>query len=427
MTGSTWRWWPRLLATIALSFRAGPSAAATPDQPAARRLELAATVHDGVEPEAIAASGSRWRRGTDDADRSIVVPTSDVIRWGACPPWPTGPTVLLADGGVLAGRIVATDERTIVVDTVTCGRLTLPSAAVRGWRSSPATGPGPLAPPVTSADRAARLLLANGDRVTTRRIAWRDGTLTVVPEPGRVAGPAAGPVTIPVAVVRAVDFAAPQPSPPVADNLQILVAVMDGSRFAIAALEPATAVGSAARVSLSLRLPGETVAAECDADELLAVAVDGGRARHLAARDPATYEQTPVLGPAWPLARGRTLTGDWPALRGTTGFSAVGIHSTAAVRYRLDEPATRFQAVVAIDDSAATGGSVVVRVLAGDPGDPGREVFSSRVIRGGEPPVRIDAPLPAATELQLVVEPADGGDVLDRTLWLDPLVLHTGE
>lgn len=427
MTGSSWRCWPRLLATIAIALRMAPSPAATPDEPAARRLELASTMHDGVEPEAIAAAGSRWRQGTDDAGRSIVVPTSDVIRWGACPPWPTGPTVLLADGGVLAGRIVATDERTIVVDTATFGRLTLPSGAIRGWRSSPATGPGPLAPGVTSGDRPTRLLLANGDRVTTRRIAWRDGTLTVAPEAGGVAGPAGGPVTIPAAVVRGVDFAAPQPSPPVADTLHILVAVMDGSRFAIAALEPATAVGSAARVSLSLRLPGGAVAVECDADELLAVAVDGGRARHLAPRAPTAYEQSSVLGPAWPLARGRTLTGDWPALRGTTGFSAVGIHSTATVRYRLDEPATRFQSLVAIDDSAAAGGSVVVRVLAGDPGEPGREVFASRLIRGGEPPVRIDAPLTAATEVQLVVEPADGGDVLDRTLWLDPLVLRPGE
>jgi hypothetical protein len=41
--------------------------------------------------------------------------------------------------------------------------------------------------------------------------------------------------------------------------------------------------------------------------------------------------------------------------------------------------------------------------------------------------VRIDTPLPAATEVQLVVEPAGGGDVLDRTLWLDPLVLRQAE
>jgi hypothetical protein len=428
MSGCRGIWWPRLLVIIAAACRTVPSLAAQPEhEPAARRLELAAALHDGVEPEAIAADRSRWRQVANADARPVVVPTSDVIRWGEVPPWPTGPTVLLADGGVLAGRIVAADERTIVVDTATFGPLTLPSAAVRGWRVSPAIGPGPLAEVRTSGGRPTRLLLANGDRVTARRVAWRDGTLSVTPEAGRAEGPASGAVTIPAAVLRAVDFAVSEPSRPVTSGLCILVAVMDGSRFAIAALEPAPAIAGAARVRLALRLPEAAVAVACDADEILAVAVDGGRAGLLAPRDPAAYEQTPVLGPAWPLARGRTLTGDWPSLRGATAFSALGIHSAAAVRYRLDEPATRFRARVAIDDSAATGGSVVVRVVAGDPGHPGREVFSSGVIRGGEPPVRIDTPLPAATEVQLVVEPAGGGDVLDRTLWLDPLVLRQAE
>jgi hypothetical protein len=56
-------------------------------------------------------------------------------------------------------------------------------------------------------------------------------------------------------------------------------------------------------------------------------------------------------------------------------------------------------------------------------------VFASGVLRGAEEPVAIRAPLAAATEIELVVEPVprDGGGlpggILDRTIWLDPRVV----
>jgi hypothetical protein len=56
-----------------------------------------------------------------------------------------------------------------------------------------------------------------------------------------------------------------------------------------------------------------------------------------------------------------------------------------------------------------------------------REVFVSPVLRGGDDPIVIRAPLDKATDLELVVETADGADILDRTLWLDPRVITTPE
>jgi hypothetical protein len=123
------------------------------------------------------------------------------------------------------------------------------------------------------------------------------------------------------------------------------------------------------------------------------------------------------------LTRGRTYSGDWPRLRGQTGFTAIGLHAPAAVRYRFDRPAVRFTATVGIDDTAGQGGSVRVRVLAGTQ-TPGQdtlvEVFRSPVIGGGDALLAIDLPLADATSLELQVGLADGGAVLDRTLWLDP-------
>ena len=188
---------------------------------------------------------------------------------------------------------------------------------------------------------------------------------------------------------------------------RILVALEDGSRFPFERL--------AARDG---RMPSV-------AEMIVAVAVDGGCATSLASLAPVSFAQAPTAGRPWPLARGRTVGGDRPHARGLTGFTALGIHAPARVRYRLERPADRFESLVAIDDSAGQGGSVVVRVLA-DPGDGRfREVFASPVLRGGDEPLAIRADLAGAQVIELSVEPADNADILDRTVWLDPRVVAT--
>jgi hypothetical protein len=418
-------WW-RPIAVLACCQASALSCAARAGDPAdAFRLELATGVHAGVVPVAIGPERSQWRsRGRDDSAGDFTVPTSDVVRWGACPPWPLGPRVLLRDGGVIAGRVDSANERDIVIVSPIFGPLTLPAGSVSGYRASQATGPAA----VTADDRRHLLLLANGDRVAAPRIEWRDGAVTAE-LPSRGSPPTATrQVSIPADIVRAIDFSAP-PAPitspaSAAQRPRIWAATIDGSRFSIAALDPAPPVGGG-RVRLAVWPSQAATAVECDADEIVAIGVDGGRATFLAGLQPAAYEQTDAFGSVWPLARGQTVAGAWPVLRGATGFTALGLHAAARVRYRLREPAIRFESLVAVDDTAGAGGSVVVRVLAGAGADV-REVFSSDVLRGGVAPLRIGVDLPAATEFELVVDPADGGAVLDRTLWLDPLVvLHS--
>lgn len=420
--------WPRLLAMLACSPSLLLSVATSGDEmPPSRRLELADGFRAGVVPVTLSAERSRWRPTArlDDPEADIELPTDTIVRWGACPPWPQGPIVLLADGGAIAGRVVAADATTVIVASTTFGRLTLPAAAVGGVRAGAVPGPGRLVPDAAQGDQQHRVLLANGDRVAARRIEWHDGAV-VVELASRP--PASATVAIPEEVVRAIDFtASTEPSGGAGRPPRILAAFMDGSRFAIAGLEPATRASGVPRIRLALRLGGTAMAMECDADELLAIAVDGGRASFLASLAPSAYEQTAEFGPVWPLARGHASAGDWPSLRGETAFTALGIHAPARVRYRLEKPATRFESRVAIDDSAGAGGSVIVRLLAGGDAGAGREVFSTPVLRGGEEPATIRVEFPATTELELVVEPSDGGDILDRTLWLDPLVVGAGQ
>jgi len=490
-----------------------PCAAARADESVpnnpAWRLELATGPHEGVVPVSVDRDRSTWQAaaGQPDPGSLAEVSTSEIVRWGRCPPWPQGPMVLLADGGLIAGHIETLDANTCVITSTTFGRIELPAVAVRGYRASVATGPVSLEPtarearsrlPASHRSRPAEprqalgvLLLANRDRVAASTIRWQADVLTVETT--------AGTVLIPQASVQAIDFGSPiLPSPTVAtavhgQSQRILVAIVDGSRFTIQQLQPTmtgaaptpqaqtalnqtalnqtalnqtaltqTALTQTALNQTSLTLTGMSdrdrpLLVSCVSDDIVALAVDDGSARLLALHEASAATHAPECGSLWPLARGHTLTGDWPSLRGETAFTALGIHAAARVRYRLPRPADRFEATFAIDDSAGQGGSVVVKVRtrsadAGNAGNAGnvgntgtdrnegfaldtpdppdasmREVFVSPVLRGGDDPIVIRAPLDKATDLELVVETADGADVLDRTLWLDPRVITTPE
>ena len=76
--------------------------------------------------------------------------------------------------------------------------------------------------------------------------------------------------------------------------------------------------------------------------------------------------------------------------------------------------AKRFEAELGIDDSAGGQGSVQFRVLVD-----GKEKFASPIVRGGDPPLPISVDIADAQKLELVVDYADRGDVLDHADWLN--------
>ena len=412
-----------LLAACGLFAAGGPAFGATGHLAGpAWRLVLVDGCHEGVRPERIAADGSAWRgvAAVDGPPTTHTAATADVVGWGRCPPWPLGPMVLLADGGVIAGRIAAADATAVVVVSPTLGRLTLPAASVRGLRVGTAVGPAP--PRVAMGGDGSLLRLANGDRLLGRRLAWHDDAVAVETR--------FGVATIPLDVLRAVDLAdgaqpaargpAARPSP--------WLALADGTRIAIDELRPDAAGDDGidrSRIVLRGGGPGARVTARCATEAIVAVAVDGGRTTVLAALEPVDAEAAHVFGATWPVTSGCTVAGDWPDLRGDTSFTSLGLHAPARVRYRLPRPAARFEATVGIDGSAGPGqGSVVVKVEIAAGAGGRREVFASPVLRGGDPPLAIRAELGAAEEIELVVEPAAAGAVIDRTLWLDPRVIH---
>lgn len=81
--------------------------------------------------------------------------------------------------------------------------------------------------------------------------------------------------------------------------------------------------------------------------------------------------------------------------------------------YRLDQPWSRLQADVGIDDSTGGQGSVGFRVFVD-----GKLKFSSPPIRGGGPPQAVSIDLAGGKRLDLVVDYGEAGDVMDHADWL---------
>ena len=333
------------------------------------------------------------------------------------PPWPAGPFVILRGGDVIAGRLQTLTTKQVTVDSASFGRLVLPRSCLLGYRSSPRIGP----PETNSGDLPVRLTLANDDRLEAAAVAVESALLSL----RGVAGLAIAerPVALPLVRVLAIDLAA-------VDALEAggsqsdtamnrWVALEDGSRLRCRDFDSGVVIHGEGLVSLRPLTAGLPAVLRCPANEI-AVIEPGRPGLRLAEAGPVGS----VVPAGWPIRCGRTLTGGWPRLRGQTGFTAIGLHAPATVGYRFDRPVVRFTATVGIADSAGQGGSVVVCVAAGAADQPPVEVFRSPVLRGGDSPLPIDLPLAAATSLELVVEPADGGSVLDRSLWLDPRVWH---
>ena len=310
------------------------------------------------------------------------------------PPYPLGPVVMLADGGIAAGRLEAITPESVEIDSPLLGKLTVLRDRVAGYRANMAVGPVPPRRPDKKDGEAAVVRLVNGDSVIASSLSAVADEVTI-----RMTAPVPQAVAIPLESVRAIDFAAAPAEPTLPRRL---VALADGSRFVEASLPVA-----------------------CNSADVVMALVEGEGTLLLPRLEPLVHEQGDCGRPHQPLARGSTLSGDWPSARGTTAFTALGMQAPARVRYQLASPAHRFESLVAIDDSAGQGGSVIVRVRAIDPVGVGRDVYASPILWGGDKPHSISVELAGAVALELIVDPADGSTALDRTIWLDPRVTCT--
>lgn len=119
--------------------------------------------------------------------------------------------------------------------------------------------------------------------------------------------------------------------------------------------------------------------------------------------------------------------GTTPICIGTTVFErGIGTHANSEFVVRLPSPGRMFQAKVGVDnnyDTAGKRGTVAFAVRVGEV-----EVASTPVLRCGEAPLALEAPLNGVTEFALLV--TDGGDGVyyDQCDWAEARVeLESGE
>jgi alpha-galactosidase len=118
---------------------------------------------------------------------------------------------------------------------------------------------------------------------------------------------------------------------------------------------------------------------------------------------------------------GRSFDGGLLTLGGVVYEHGIGTHATNDWVIDLNGSATRFVAVVGVDDERKSGGSVQFQVRID-----GRIAASTPVLRGGGAPVRLDVDLRGAKMLELRV--GDGGDGITNdhadwagaAIYLDP-------
>ena len=151
------------------------------------------------------------------------------------------------------------------------------------------------------------------------------------------------------------------------------------------------------------------------AEDLVFFMPHTGRAVYLSDIRPDEYRFLPYLETKWPYKIDRNVTGGQLRCGGRIYLKGIGVHSAAVLRYKLDRPWGRFQAELGIDDSTAGRGSVGFRVFV----DGNKLKYTSPPIRGGMPPQAISIDLSGATQLDLVVDFGEGGDVMDHADWLN--------
>jgi hypothetical protein len=122
----------------------------------------------------------------------------------------------------------------------------------------------------------------------------------------------------------------------------------------------------------------------------------------------------------WPFQRDKNVVEGPLYVDEKRWHKGLAMHSASRITFPLDpnDRWRRFEASVAIDDTARERGSVTFGVVVLREGR-WQSAFTSGIVRGGDAPADISIDVSGATGLTLTVDYADRGDELDHADWLD--------
>jgi hypothetical protein len=249
------------------------------------------------------------------------------------------------------------------------------------------------------------LILTNGDRLAGTITALADGALTVATQ--------AGAAKLPLSRVEAITMAksaeerSPDPFPVWAIGLR------DGSVL------NATSLSSGEdRLELRLAAAVGPLTGGSVSDIVFIQVLGNERLQYLSDLAPTDYKHVPYLSIEWPFRRDRNVHNKPLSVAGKQFLKGLGMHSASRITFRLDGAWRRFEADIALDDSAGKRGSVTfgVHFLQNGKWIP---AANSGILRGGDGPKPLKVELNGAEAITLTVDYAERGDERDHANWLD--------
>lgn len=353
------------------------------------------------------------------------VPLAEVHRWGSPAPARRRPRVLIRGGGrlvaaptwTLDGSILLIGDRLTVRQTMLDDAV-VPRSSVRGVDFALARDPDrheAIAREAAGYDGAAdRVWLTSGDAFAGQVDAIASGRLSM-----RV-GPRGerSPVELSLDRVAALRLA-DRPSVRGLNPPRLAIGLADGGLL-VAESASLTAGGK-----LRVGLAGGVVLRGGRTGAVTLVQPLSGGCVYASSLDPIDYLHTPYLGGPVGLAPQRyaqdaNLLGGPLTAGGVGWLRGVAMPADSRLVYRVPTGAAMLVGRLALDDSSVggdVGGSVLFRVLVARGGS-FAEAFRSGVVRTGEDPIDLSAPVAGAKAVALLVERAGRGATRDHAAWL---------
>lgn len=343
----------------------------------------------------------------DGEERRIPAPDLVRITTTATQP-PNGrrqPTLTLAGGDVLHGKIVDGREESVVVETADLGAVTVALESIRrldtrrAWQEAHRDSVAWLNR--TSDTTEDRVLLTNGDCLR--------GFVTSIDGASLSIDGSLGEVKVPERLVVAVRLNSP--TPPRLNRPHLIVAFRNSGRLTVTDLDWSGNV-----VEARLR-DGQRVRVE--AERVVRVDVIGGRWEWLSSHQPISYQHTPMLSLGWDYKNDHNVLGEPITVAGETFERGVGVHSRTNMTYDLKGAYAGFVTNFGIDDDSGPYADVSVLILV----DGKPQFEQAHVVRGTlHGPVRLD--IARANRIELIVDFGQNGDIQDRFNWVEAALIR---
>jgi len=338
----------------------------------------------------------------DSSGSGKTISLENLVRWGSPSESRRGSQLVMSHGAVVVVDDLRLENNQIFFESRLLGTASLPVEQLHGIIMRPPAAAQPrdaLAWRITTTTGDDdRLLLINGDELT--------GTITALDSARITIDANVGTIDVATNRVAAVLLNSTFFEPHTTPAAGTWVGLSDGSRLLVDRVERAAE-------TLTLTFSGG-VSWQAPAGAIVWLQPIGTRVVYLSDLEAAGYRHISLLDLPWEYHRDRNVLGT--ALRsGTQRFQkGLGMHSACRLTYRLDEPFSRFEADLALDDVAGPLGSVVYRVYVGT-----KQRLVSGIIRAGDAPVPVSVDVRGGSSLSLLIEFGERGDVRDYANWLD--------